>query len=65
VSAWCGLERLRETSWSAQVIQTDNGPEFSVGKLDARLSQSGSIVPHRAKVQNAHIESLTFPGTNA
>ena len=55
------LERLRETRGLPQVIQTDNGPEFTGHKLDAWAYQ------HRVKlffiepgkpVQNAHIESF-------
>jgi putative transposase len=55
------LERLRETRSLPQVIQTDNGPEFTGHKLDAWAYQ------HRVKlffiepgkpVQNAHIESF-------
>lgn len=55
------LERLRETRGLPQVIQTDNGPEFTGHKLDAwaysHRVRLFFIEPGKP-VQNAHIESF-------
>jgi putative transposase len=55
------LERLRETRGLPQVIQTDNGPEFSGHKLDAwayRNQVRLFFIEPGKPVQNAHIESF-------
>jgi putative transposase len=55
------LERLRETRGLPQVIQTDNGPEFTGHKLDAwayRNKVRLFFIEPGKPVQNAHIESF-------
>jgi putative transposase len=55
------LERLRETRGLPQVIQTDNGPEFSGHKLDTWAYQNQVrlfFIEPGKPVQNAHIESF-------
>lgn len=55
------LEWLRETRGLPQVIQTDNGPEFTGHRLDAwayRHQVRLSSIEPRKPVQKAHIESF-------
>lgn len=55
------LERLRETRGLPQVIQTDNGPEFTGHKVDAwayRNKVKLFFIEPGKPVQNAHIESF-------
>lgn len=55
------LERLRETRGLPQVIQTDNGPEFTGHKLDLWSYQNQVrmfFIEPGKPVQNAHIESF-------
>jgi putative transposase len=55
------LERLRETRGLPQVIQTDNGPEFTGHVLDAwayRNRVKLFFIEPGKPVQNAHIESF-------
>jgi putative transposase len=55
------LERLRETRGLPQVIQTDNGPEFTGHKLDAWAYRNRVrlfFIEPGKPVQNAHIESF-------
>jgi putative transposase len=55
------LERLRETRGLPQVIQTDNGPEFTGHKLDAWAYQNKVklfFIEPGKPVQNAHVESF-------
>jgi putative transposase len=55
------LERLRETRGLPQVIQTDNGPEFTGHKLDAWAYKHKVrlfFIEPGKPVQNAHIESF-------
>jgi len=55
------LERLRETRGLPQVIQTDNGPEFTGCHLDSwgyRNQVKMFFIEPGKPVQNAHIESF-------
>lgn len=55
------LERLRETRGLPQVIQTDNGPEFTGHALDAWAYKNRVrlfFIEPGKPVQNAHIESF-------
>jgi putative transposase len=55
------LERLRETRGVPQVIQTDNGPEFTGHRLDAWAYKNKVklfFIEPGKPVQNAHIESF-------
>jgi putative transposase len=55
------LERLRETRGLPQLIQTDNGPEFTGHRLDAWAYQNKVklfFIEPGKPVQNAHIESF-------
>jgi putative transposase len=55
------LERLRETRGLPQVIQTDNGPEFTGHKLDAWAYRNRVrlfFIEPGKPVQNAHVESF-------
>ena len=55
------LERLRETRGLPEVIQTDNGPEFTGHHLDAwayRHRVRLFFIEPGKPVQNAHVESF-------
>lgn len=55
------LERLRETRGLPQVIQTDNGPEFTGHALDAWAYKNRVrlfFIEPGKPVQNAHVESF-------
>jgi len=55
------LERLRENRGLPEVIQTDNGPEFTGHRLDAWAYQNRVklfFIEPGKPVQNAHIESF-------
>ncbi len=55
------LERLRETRGVPQVIQTDNGPEFTGHRLDGWAYQNRVrlfFIEPGKPVQNAHVESF-------
>ncbi len=55
------LERLRETRALPQVIQTDNGPEFTGHKLDAWAYKNRVrlfFIEPGKPVQNAYVESF-------
>ena len=54
-------ERLRETRGLPEVIQTDNGPEFTGHHLDAWAYQQRVrlfFIEPGKPVQNAHVESF-------